>query len=97
MLMTSSSGVAITVPWYRRFTSSARFTFGSALVYFILMLRWLTIEKFSAESGYTADAIRSKIKRGDWLEGQVFVKAPDGRILVSTEGYEAWVISQVSE
>ena len=60
------------------------------------MLRWLTIEKFSAESGYTPDAVRSKIKRGDWLEGRVFVKAPDGRILISTEGYETWVISQAS-
>ena len=55
------------------------------------MLRWLTIGKFSRESGYTPDAVRSKIKRGDWLEGKVWVKAPDGRILVDTEGYEQWV------
>ena len=61
------------------------------------MLRWLTIEKFSAESGYTPDAVRSKIKRGDWLEGHVWVKAPDGRILIDTEGYEQWVTSQVCE
>ena len=58
------------------------------------MLRWLTIEKFAAESGYTPDAIRSKIKRGDWPEGKVWVKAPDGRILINTEGYEKWVTSQ---
>jgi hypothetical protein len=45
-----------------------------------------TIEKFSAESGYTPDALRSKIKRGDWLEGQVWIKAPDGGILIDTEG-----------
>ena len=38
------------------------------------MLRWVTIEKFSAESGYTPDAVRSKIKRGDWLEGQVWIR-----------------------
>jgi hypothetical protein len=60
------------------------------------MLRWLTIEKFSAESGYTPDAVRSKIKRGDWLEGRVWVKAPDGRILIDTEGFETWVTSQAS-
>ena len=59
------------------------------------MLRWLTIEKFSRESGYTADAVRSKIKRGDWLEGRVWTKAPDGRILIDTEGFEKWVSSQV--
>ena len=58
------------------------------------MLRWLTIEKFSAESGYTPDAVRSKIKRGDWLEGHVWIKAPDGRILIDTEGCEKWVTSQ---
>jgi hypothetical protein len=57
------------------------------------MLRWVTIEKFSTESGYTPDAVRSKIKRGDWLEGQVWIKAPDGRILIDTEGYEKWVTS----
>jgi hypothetical protein len=60
------------------------------------MLRWLTIEKFSAESGYTPDAVRSKIKRGDWREGHVWIKAPDGRILIDTEGYEKWVTSLAS-
>ena len=58
------------------------------------MLRWITIDKFSAESGYTPDAVRSKIKRGDWLEGKVYIKAPDGRILIDTEGFEQWVINQ---
>ena len=58
------------------------------------MLRWLTIEKFSSESGYTPDAVRSKIKRGDWLEGHVWIKAPDGRILIDIEGYEKWVMNQ---
>lgn len=54
------------------------------------MLRHLTIPAFSASSGYTEDAIRSKIKRGEWLEGCVWIKAPDGRILIDSEGYEAW-------
>ena len=54
-------------------------------------LRFVTIDRFSYLSGYSPDAVRSKIKRGDWLEGQVFIKAPDGRILISTEGYERWV------
>ena len=58
------------------------------------MLRLFTIEKFSEESGYSPDAIRSKIKGGDWLEGQVWIKAPDGRILIDTEGYEAWATGQ---
>lgn len=55
------------------------------------MLRYLTIGKFAEESGYTEDAIRAKIKTGVWLEGIVWKKAPDGRVLIDTEGYEAWV------
>jgi hypothetical protein len=66
-------------------------------VHGLTVLRWLTIEKFSAESGYTPDAVRSKIKRGDWLEGEIWVKAPDGRILISTEAFEKWVTSHSLE
>ena len=55
------------------------------------MIRYKTISQFSAESGYTEGAIRTKIRDGIWLEGRVWVKAPDGRILISTEGYNAWV------
>ncbi|GAB3416884.1 hypothetical protein GCM10027318_34340 [Massilia agilis] len=55
------------------------------------MLRYVTIPKFSAESGYTEDAIRTKIRDGIWLEGEVWIKAPDGRNLINTEGYERWV------
>jgi hypothetical protein len=58
------------------------------------MLRWVTIKKFSEMSGYTANAVRSKIKRGDWLEGHVWIKAPDGRILIDVVGYESWVASK---
>lgn len=54
-------------------------------------VRHVTIERFHELSGYTPDAVRSKIKRGDWLEGAVWIKAPDGRILIDLEGYERWV------
>lgn len=58
------------------------------------MLRHVTIPKASAETGYTEDAIRSKIKRGEWLEGFVWIKAPDGRILIDLEGYERWATGE---
>jgi hypothetical protein len=57
------------------------------------MLRYLTIRKFAAESGYTEGAIRSKIRDGIWADGQVWVRAPDGRILIDVQGYEKWVES----
>ena len=55
-------------------------------------VRFVTLKQFEALTGYTVDAINSKIKRGDWLGGAVFIKAPDGRNLIDLEGYEEWVI-----
>ena len=54
------------------------------------MTRYVTIKLFSKISGYTENAIRTKISRGVWLEGQVWVRAPDGRQLISLNGYEKW-------
>jgi hypothetical protein len=54
-------------------------------------MRYLTIRKFSSESGYTEAAIRAKIQDGTWMKDYVWRKAPDGRILIDVEGYEAWV------
>lgn len=53
--------------------------------------KWITVEKFHAETGYTPDAIQKKRERGVWLEGVVWRKAPDGRILMNLEGYHQWV------
>jgi hypothetical protein len=58
------------------------------------MLRHVTIPKAATETGYSEDAIRSKIKRGEWLEGVVWIKAPDGRILIDLEGYEKWATGE---
>lgn len=57
------------------------------------MVRYMTIRKFSEESGYSEDAIRSKIRDGIWAEGQVWKRAPDGRNLIDAKGYEEWVES----
>lgn len=56
------------------------------------MLRYVTIRKFSQESGYSENAVRSKIAAGVWLQDIVWVKAPDGRILIDIDGYQAWVL-----
>lgn len=54
-------------------------------------MRYLTVGKFSSESGYTEAAVRSKIRDGVWLKNQVWRKAPDGRILIDVDGYSSWV------
>ena len=58
------------------------------------VVRYVTVEKFAEISGYTKDAIRMKIKRKVFPEGDVYYKAPDGRDLIDIEGYEKWVISE---
>ena len=54
-------------------------------------MRYMTVRKFASESGYTEDAIRSKIRDGVWRLGEIWVKAPDGWTLIDMEGYETWV------
>lgn len=54
-------------------------------------MRYLTVKKFSSESGYTEAAIRAKMADGTWLKDYVWLKAPDGRVLIDVDGYEAWV------
>lgn len=58
----------------------------------MLPIDHVTIERFAELTGYSEFAIRSKIKRGDWRQDEQFFKAPDGRILMSLEGYAQWVI-----
>ena len=58
-------------------------------------MKHVTIRKFSEETGYSENAARMKIKRGEWLEGVMWTRAPDNRILMNLEGYEKWVLSNV--
>ena len=55
------------------------------------MVRYVTIPKFVELSGYTADAIRSKIRDGIWREDLEWKRAPDSRILIDVDGYHRWV------
>ncbi|WP_414868567.1 excisionase [Pseudomonas sp. IT-347P] len=54
-------------------------------------MRYVTVRKFSGDSGYTEAAIRAKIADGTWGKDHVWRKAPDGRVLIDVDGYEAWV------
>lgn len=42
-------------------------------------------------TGYTVKAMERKIERGDWAQGKVWIRAPDGRILIDIVGYHKWV------
>jgi len=51
---------------------------------------YVTIKHAAMITGYSQIAIRRKIEDGKWLEGREWVKAPDGRVLISMRGYERW-------
>jgi hypothetical protein len=42
-------------------------------------------------TGYTVKAMQRKIERGDWQEGKIWRRAPDGRIVIDMVGYQKWI------
>src|SRR5690606_12602275 len=58
-----------------------------------VMVRFVTVRRFAYLSGYTENAIRSKIRDGIWRQGEQWVRAPDSRVLIDVVGYERWVES----
>lgn len=53
-------------------------------------IRFITIKKFAEITGYSEEAVRAKIHRGEWLQDHMFRKAPDGRILIDIEAFNDW-------
>lgn len=52
---------------------------------------YVLIKRAAELTGYTPRAIEEKIAKGVWLEGREWIKAPDGRRLISMEGFARWV------
>ena len=55
------------------------------------MIEYKTIRQFASESGYSEEAIRTKISRGVFRENEVWVRSPDSRVLISIQGFNLWV------
>jgi hypothetical protein len=55
--------------------------------------RYVLLPLANLITGYSVKAMERKIERGDWIEGKVWRRAPDGRILVDLVGYQKWVES----
>lgn len=49
------------------------------------------INKLSELTGLTEEAIRQLVKKGDWLKGKHWEKAPNGRLWFNTTEIQAWV------
>jgi hypothetical protein len=58
---------------------------------FIAPAKYVLLPVAEAITGYTIKAIERKIERGDWIEGKIWIRAPDGRILLNIQGFEKWV------
>ncbi len=56
------------------------------------MVRYVLLPRFHDLTGYTEKAVRRKIEDGVWRENEVWIKAPDGHILIDLRGYESWVV-----
>lgn len=54
-------------------------------------MKWVLINKVIELIGYTDDAIRAKIKKGVWLSGVHWKKAPDGRVVFNLEAIQKWI------
>ena len=55
--------------------------------------RYVLLSLAALVTGYSVKAMERKIERGDWVEGKVWRRAPDGRILIDLLGYQKWVES----
>jgi hypothetical protein len=53
--------------------------------------RYVLLPLANLLTGYSVKAMERKIERGDWQEGKVWRRAPDGRILIDVLGYQRWV------
>jgi hypothetical protein len=49
--------------------------------------RYVLLPLANAMTGYSVKAMERKIERGDWPEGKVWKRAPDGRVLIDVQGY----------
>lgn len=54
-------------------------------------MKWVLIKKVVEIIGYTEDAIRAKIRKGVWIFGIHWTKAPDNRILFNIEAIQQWI------
>lgn len=55
--------------------------------------RWVTLKKANDIFGYSTEAFRGKINRGQLAQGVHWRKAPDSRILINVAAFNDWLSS----
>ena len=64
---------------------------GMSETFVVAPARYVLLSLAERITGYTVKAMERKIERGDWIEGKIWIRAPDGRILIDMLGYHKWV------
>lgn len=61
--------------------------------YFIISgsVKWVLVNKFCELTGYSKQAIDTKIDKGVWIEGVHWCKSPDNRRQINVQEYLKWV------
>lgn len=54
---------------------------------------WVTLNKAHEIFGYSAEAFRGKISRGQLAQGVHWRKAPDQRLIINVAAFNAWLAS----
>lgn len=54
-------------------------------------MAYVSVKAYASTSAYTEKAIRRKIEKKVWVEGQQYRRSPDGRIQISTTGVKRWI------
>lgn len=55
-----------------------------------LPIYYVKLSVFEQHTGYSPDAVHSKIRKGVWREGVHFRRAADGNILMDLRAYHQW-------
>lgn len=59
-----------------------------------LPVRWVKLMKYCELTGDTPDAVHSKRRKGQFVDGVHCRLAPDGNIWVNLEAVDAWVLGK---
>jgi hypothetical protein len=54
-------------------------------------VRYVRIKRFAELTGFTVQAVETKIARGVFIEGDHYRRAPDGSVCINLEAYDRWV------
>lgn len=59
--------------------------------------RWMLLRAWTERSGYTKHAFHAKKNAGIWVEGEHWIKSPDGKIQIDWRAMDDWIESNYEQ